>query len=171
MLNLLVDVREKEQKYKSLVEKYIVMEPIWTEWLEKVHGVGPLMTAMLLYYFGYCEKAKHASSLWKYAGLTPDSKLVKGESAGFSRKLRMFCWRLGDSFVKHNTPYYRGVYDVEKARQLERLEAGHELAPSRLGHADARARRKMVKHFLVHYFVKCCELSGRPVEPCYSHRV
>lgn len=170
MLDLLKDVEEKERNYQKLVLSFISKEPVWTEWLENLRGVGCLMTSSLLYYFGYCEKARHASSLWKYAGLTPDSKHVKGESSKFNTRCRMMMWRLGDSFIKQRTPFYRDIYDSEKARQMKLLEEGSPFAPSRLGHADARARRKMVKRFLADYFVKCCELTGRPVEPPYSHR-
>lgn len=152
MFDLLDDACKKEGECKKLVEEFVVKEPIWTGFGEYVKGMGTLTTAMLLYYFGYCEKAKYASSLWKFAGLYPGAKFVKGESGGFNPKCRMFMWRLGDSFIKQRSPRYRPIYDAEKARQLKLMEEKADNAPTRLGHADSRARRKMVKAFLVDYY-------------------
>jgi hypothetical protein len=65
-----------------------------------------------------------------------------------------------NSFIKQRSPRYRPIYDIEKARQLELMKNKAENAPTRLGHADARARRKMVKHFLVDYYRVCKTLTG-----------
>ena len=184
-----------------MVGNLVVQEPIYTGFTQHVKGVGPLITATLLYYFGYCEKAKHPSQLWSLAGLTPTSTFKKGEKVKFSPRLRMFCWRIGDCFIKTRGPRYRPVYDDEKARQLKlmaqyKCEACGKTAdththvpkstpkkyackgkkesfwtftkkvktspPMRLGHCDNRARRKMVKRFLLDYYVMCKHLTGQP---------
>lgn len=160
MKQILDETEEKEDQYHALVESFVENEDIFTVFTSKVRGLGPLMTAMLLYYFGYCEKAKHPSSLWKFAGLTPDSKYKKGESSGFNKQCRMFMWRIGDCFIKLQgkackkavDKRYRNIYDAEKARQKALMEAKAENAPKTLKHADMRARRKMVKFFLADYY-------------------
>ena len=162
MFTLLEDVEKKESEYKKEVEKIIMNEPIWTGFLQHIKGIGPLITAMLLYYFGYCEKAEYPSNLWSFAGLTPNSKYVKGESSGFNKNLRMYCWRISDSFIKQRTPRYRPIYDAEKARQLKLIENKAENAPTRPGHAEKRARRKMVKFFLSDLYRVCKHLTGQP---------
>jgi hypothetical protein len=149
------DTEKKEKQYNKLVEEFVKKELIWINMGQYIKGMGTLTTAMLLYYFGHCEKARYVSSLWKFAGLYPDARFKKGESGGFNPKCRMFMWRLGDSFIKQRTDRYRHIYDAEKARQLKLMEEKAENAPTRLGHADARARRKMVKFFLADYYRVC----------------
>lgn len=161
MFALLNDIKDKEKSYEKLIKEFVEKEPIWTGFGKYVKGLGHLMTAMLLYHFGYCEKAKYPSSLWKYSGLFPDAKFKKGETGGFNPKCRMFMWRIGDCFIKQRSPRYRPVYDNEKARQLKLMEAKADNAPTRLGHADARARRKMVKKFLVDYYRVCKTLTNQ----------
>ena len=160
MFALIADTEKKEKEYLALVKSFVEKDEVYIGFCQYVKGVGSLMTAMLLYYFGHCEKAKYPSSLWKFSGLYPGAKFVKGESGGFNPNCRMYMWRLGDSFIKQRSPRYRPIYDIEKARQLELMKNKAENAPTRLGHADARARRKMVKHFLVDYYRVCKTLTG-----------
>lgn len=176
MVDLLEDMREKEGKYKSLMKFYIESEPIYSAWLCKVKGISTINTANLLQYFGYCEKAKHASSLWKFAGLTPDSKKEKGKSLDFSPKLRTLMYRIGDCFIKQRTPKYRQVYDRAKAEYVKRhlrggCEKCNELKRADMpGHPDAMARRKMVKAFLLDYWTHACEVVGRDAGVPFSAR-
>ena len=142
MFDLLDDVKEKEKVYSKLVEGFVIKEPIFIEFSQHIKGLGHLMTSMLLYYFGYCEKATYPSSLWKFCGLYPGAKFVKGESGGFNPKARTMCWKIGDSFIKQRSPRYRPIYDKEKTRQIKLMENKTEGCATRLGHADSRARRK-----------------------------
>jgi hypothetical protein len=160
MFMLLADLEEKEKQYNKLVSSFVEEDIVYTEFSQYVKGLGPMMTAMLLYYFEHCEKATYPSSLWKFSGLYPGAKFIKGESGGFNPKCRMFMWRLGDSFIKQRSERYRPIYDAEKARQLKLMETKAKNAPTRLGHADARARRKMEKFFLVDYYRVCKTLTG-----------
>ena len=111
----------------------------------------------------------------------------KGEKLSFNAKLRTLCYKISDSFVKQRTPFYREIYDKEKERQvglmnevLNKLSKEQEKelkkikkrkekrdffnqfnpkAPVSLLNADMRARRKMVKIFLAHYWQASKELS------------
>jgi hypothetical protein len=161
MFVLLNDIKEKEKGYEKLIKEFVEKEPIWTGFGKYVKGMGHLMTAMVLYYFGYCEKARYPSSLWKFSGFYPDAKFVKGETGGFNPKCRTTLWKLGDCFIKQRSPRYRPVYDTEKARQLKLMETKSDNAPKRLGHADARARRKMMKKFLVDYYRVCKTITNQ----------
>ena len=89
-------------------------------------------------------------------------------------------YRIGDCFIKCRTPKYRDIYDREKAKQLK-LGAWDETkkkmdnkevdgSPQSLGHADNRARRKMVKHFLVDFYEQCLLCRGIKPDKCYAHR-
>ena len=167
LFELVDDVKEKEAKFKKIVESIVENQPIYTEFAEHIKGLGALMCSMLLYYFGYCEKAKYASSLWAFAGLYPGAKFENGQTGHFNPKCRMFMYRVGQSFIYQRSPRYRPIYDAEKARQMKLLENEHELAPKSLGHADARARRKMVKHFLCDYYVWAKTFTGQEVSEIY----
>lgn len=181
---LLEEMRQKENNYKSLMKNFIEQEPIYDTWLKNIKGISTLNTANLLQYFGYCEKAKHCSSLWKYAGLHVvdghSPKKEKGQDLDWNPKLRTLMYRIGDSFIKQRTPGYRDIYDREKAIQLKLGGYNREKnkmtnteepkAPKSLLHADLRARRKMVKMFLSHYYEHCRMLRGLPPEKPYAHR-
>ena len=116
----------------------------------------------------------------------------KGEKLSFNAKLRTLCYKISDSFVKQRTPFYREIYDKEKERQvglmnevLNKLSKEQEKelkkikkrkekrdffnqfnpkAPVSLLNADMRARRKMVKIFLAHYWQASKELSHQREE-------
>lgn len=88
---------------------------------------------------------------------------------------------LADNFVKQRTPVYREIYDREKALQIElvkihgvgkTLENGKTTVSVKTrivdgkevnNHAHLRAKRKMVKIFLEHFWSKWREVEGLPV--------
>ncbi len=137
-------------------------------------------------------------------GIAP--RRERGFSLLFNPRVRVLAWKIADSFIKQRTPFYREIYDTEKARQLKMLENNdshlkqetheieasqkekethrlrasqfpketHEIEASHLKkethsskatlpknkmHIELRARRKMVKIFLAHYWQACKELS------------
>lgn len=109
-----------------------------------------------------CEHAtwinpEHPSSFWKYAGLhvvevdgkMSAPKMAHGQKVQWNPAVRTLLWKISDSFIKQRTPVYRTVYDRVKEREVGRLmdtEKGWK------GHADARARRAMVKRFLADFW-------------------
>ena len=191
LADLLEEARKKENKFKKLMQVYIEQEPIYENWLKDIKGISTLSTANLLQYFGYCEKAKHCSSLWKYSGFhVVNGKAPKLSMYGkgkeietgldYSPKLRTLMYRIGDSFIKQRTPKYRDIYDVEKAKQWKLGDYDEkknvmrnkevEGSPQSKGHADNRARRKMVKRFLADYYEQCLICRGITPDKCYAHR-
>ncbi len=182
--------RKSDNTHKALMQFYIEMEPIYKDWLKDVKGISTLNTANLLQYFGYCEKAKHCSSVWKYAGLhVVNGKAPKlsmygegkeVEKLDYNPKLRTLMYRVGDCFIKQRTPKYRDIYDNEKDRQLKlggwdlkkkkMLNKEEEGSPQSLGHADNRARRKMIKRFLADYYEHCLSIRGIEPDKVYAHR-
>ncbi len=190
LLKLLEEFRKKENVHKSLMQKYIEEEPIYDTWLKDVKGISTINTANLLQYFGYCEKAKHCSSLWKYSGfhvvngkapkLGMYGKGKEVEKLDYNPKLRILVYRVGDCFIKCRTPLYRDIYDREKDTQKKlggwdekkkkMLNKDVEGTPQSLGHADNRARRKMVKRFLADYYEHCLLIRGIVPDKVYAHR-
>lgn len=58
----------QEYFLKKLAMKEIEHQPIWTEWLSNVKGIGPCLAGGLLSWVDLW-RTKHTSSLWKYFGL------------------------------------------------------------------------------------------------------
>ncbi len=150
-----------EQEYKTYMLKYIGSEKIWTEFLSKIKGIGPVLGANLIKNFGYCERFEMVSSVWKYCGLHVidgvAAKRKKGEKLDYNPKMKTLAWKIGDSFIKMNTPIYRDIYDRAKERELNRKDDNK---PKNKMHAHLRAMRKTVKLFLSHYWACSRTLAG-----------
>ena len=159
-----------EKKYRMLMEQYISKEPIWYMWLSKIKGISLVLASNLIKNFGYCEKYRYVSSLWRHCGLDPEGARGwrHGEKIHYNPRLKTLAWKIADSFVKQRTQPYRGIYDNEKQRQISLMENGAENKPQNLKHADLRARRKMVKVFLQHYFVVARFLKNLPLTKPYA---
>lgn len=145
-------------------------------WLQSICGIGPVISAGLLAEIDI-RKARHASQIWAYAGLT-NAKWNKGEKRPWNARLKtLTVFKLGSCFIKvQNKPqdYYGKLYATRKAAEQVRNDNDgfaeeaktilanktyrHEtdaykayitgkLPPA---HLVARARRYTVKIFLSH---------------------
>ena len=146
-------------------------------WSKSVLGIGPIIAAGLLAHIDI-EKAPHAGHIWSFAGLVPSKTWDKGEKRPWNARLKVLCWKIGESFVKvHNKPsaFYGHLYDERKQLEEKRNEKGEfaEQAAAKLeavrigktteaykwysqgklppGHRHARAKRWAVKIFLSHW--------------------
>jgi hypothetical protein len=170
LLEIAKETEKIEKSYKMLMDQYLQKEEIWYKWLKNIRGISSVLGSNLIKNFSYCENYEHVSSLWRHTGYDPDGAkgLRRGEEIHYNPKLKTFIWKIGDSFIKQRTPVYRSVYDDEKARQLGLMDNGNDNAPKSLLHADLRARRKMVKVFLQHYYLICRKLKGLDVSKPYQ---
>lgn len=170
LLDIAKETSKTEKKYKDLMGQSLKKEEIWYGWLEKVKGISSILGSTLVKNFGYCETYPHISSLWRHCGQDPEGAKgrQKGKKIFYDPKLKPFIWKIGDSFIKQRTQPYRGIYDREKARQLSLMENKAELAPKSLLHADRRARRKMVKTFLQHYWKIGRQFKKLPISKPYA---
>lgn len=172
-----------EMKYQRGMSKYISGEPIYTEFLSKIKGIGKVLSANLIKEFGDCSKYENVSKLWAHTGndvkggKAPQRR--KGVEISYSPKLRTLTWKLSDSLLKSNKGYYRNIYDTEKEKGLNvTYEEGvlkekygkpykkTDVALSR-GHAHNRALRKMRKLFLSHFWGASRELNFLPTDTVY----
>lgn len=130
-----------ENKYSKDIKNFLKNnnQPIIYNWLKEIRGISHILSARLIALIDI-SKSPMVSSLWAYAGLTPDSIKRKGHKSNWNQELKMVCYQISDSFIKQRTPKYREIYDIEKTKQLK--------AELPRGHADNRARRKAVKIFL-----------------------
>lgn len=171
---------EEIQKQMIVLEKLMLkkanqeaqLHPIYQKFLEKIKGIGPSLSSGLIAYTGNISRFDNVSKLWKYFGYDVRNgeapKKKKGQESNWHHKGRSLCYLIGDQFIKQRTPLYRKIYDEEKQRQLERHIEGKCIKCNKLkishkpGHPDAMARRKTIKIFLQHYWIKYRELEGLP---------
>lgn len=124
------------------------------QWALSIHGIGPVIAAGLLAHIDIT-KAPTVGHIWRFAGLDPTVKWNKGERRPWNGKLKVLCWKVGQSFMKLRTyenDIYGKVYEERKALELERNAAG-QFAPLA---AQALTERKIVDKDL-----KACYESGK----------
>jgi hypothetical protein len=151
-------------------------------WAKSQRGIGAVLAAGLLAHIRAKspdgQPYRTVGTLWRYAGLDPTQKWEKKRRRPWNARLKVICWKLGESFVKqsgHDECFYGKLYLARKAIEIERNEAGQyaeqaalmlrekdfgedtiALAAYRSGklppaHLHARAKRYAVKLFLSHY--------------------
>jgi len=98
---ILENARNFEQDIEKLIKKQLKNHALYTQYLSKITGIGPMLSAGLIAYIDDIEKFKHVSSLWQYSGYgmnrycpnckKPTSIEVKYEQTGtIAKKLHPF---------------------------------------------------------------------------------
>jgi len=181
-------LKKVEDRMKKEILEEVEKYPIWREWLMDVKGIGPCLAGGLLAWIGDIGKFPTVSKLWAYCGLhvvdgmAPRKK--RGAKVTWNPKLRTHAWKIGQSFMKVGG-YYKELYKKIKSEYLEKMGKYIEdpslcpkykdcvkrlrkrSQPACRGHIDAMSRRKTVKIFLQHLWVKWRELEGLPVTEPY----
>ena len=151
--------QEGEAKLKKIVEEELIKQPVYTQWLGNVKGIGPSLGAGIIALIGDVGKYDSISNLWAYSGYSvingAAQKKTKGQLANWNGKIRTLMYLVVTQFIKANTVPYRGIYDDEKAKQITN--------GIKKGHAHARAMRKTAKIFLQHYWVEARKIAGLPI--------
>jgi len=192
----LTQLQNLEKAIARDIDKLLKREPVYTEFLHHVKGIGALLSARLIAL--ELDPHKNISSWWAYFGLTPNYYLVECEN--------------GDKFMSPKVPaqckYCQAkIKNAEFVNEAPRRKKGYKsfwnpharklvylISTSfiKLGkyyrevyktkkeailksdpniqpiRADARARRYTVKLFLSHYYQATCELNGIPYTLPYS---
>ena len=185
--------KELDADIRELVKDY----PIYAE-LSSVRGIGPGLAAKLIALIDIRE-ATMVSKLWRFAGFAvingEREKLVKGEKAHYSGRLKTAMYQVGISFLRSESPY-RKVYDEAHAFYLAnrpdwarcatcncptnecREPELHSLMSFRTPkkgwktlHIHLAAMRKMEKLFLAHLWERWRLLEGLPIRVPYVQEV
>jgi hypothetical protein len=164
-----------ENNVKKLLQGYAEANTVG-QWSLSQVGVGPVIAAGLLAHIDI-SKAATVGAIWRFAGLDPSVEWGKGEKRPWNAKLKVLCWKMGDSFVKNSnreTCIYGHIYRERKAMEVDRNErklfsdqAAASLESKKFkesdtkarykagmlpdGRLDLRARRYAVKLFLSHW--------------------
>ena len=176
---------EREHDLEGSIKEMVEQFPLWEQFLSKVKGCGPLMSAVILSELDPY-KARHVSSFWKYAGLdvAEDGKgrskraehLVdveyvnkRGEKAmkksiTYNPFLKAkLAGVLSGSFLRCASPYSEVYYNYKA-----RLENRPDLAEARPIVRHRMALRYMMKMFLRDLWLAWREIEGLPVTADYA---
>jgi hypothetical protein len=144
-----------------------------------VRGIGPVSIAYWLVYVEI-HKAKHASSIWKYAGVHVPAieRYEKGKAGGGNKRLRTMFYTTALSQMQGRGPY-RHFYDNVKGR----LEISEKLVQSRNTqgflkemmwkdtkpcHRHGAALRAIMKHLFNDFWYVDRELAGLETSMGYA---
>ena len=178
-----------EKNIKSCLEVYAASKPIG-KWMMSICGIGPVIAAGLMANIDI-SKVETAGAIQRYAGLDPTMpKWEKGQKRPFNMRLKVLCWKIGESFLKtcnREEDFYGKYFKIRKAYELEKDKNGDYAEQAKdipnqkdfkkedykeiylsghlpLGHINSRAKRYAVKLFLSHLFTVWYELD-RGFEP------
>ena len=91
-------------------------------WLKSITGIGPVIAAGLIAHIDI-EKAPTAGNIWSFAGLNPNMVWEKGQIRPWNAKLKLLCWKLGESFIKvrnRESDIYGKLYWERKLYEWDR---------------------------------------------------
>ena len=179
-----VIMSEREDEVKKLLAYEIKDIPIYIEFLSKVKGCGPMMSAIILSNLDV-HQAPHVSSFWRYCGIDTWENPETGERIGRNNHSEQLIDReyidkngkpatrkgttynpafrtkmlgvLGDSFIKHGGKY-REAYDNAKYKYTNYREGWSKL------HVHRAAIRIAIREFLRDLWTTWRELEGYPPE-------
>jgi len=185
LLDSYFEIEKDEANHFKRLESLLGEYPIYTQFLKPTKGIGPAMSGVIISEIDIT-KARHPSSLWKYAGLD-----VAGDGKGRSRKAEhlvkaRYVTRDGEeaernsitfnpflktkligvlapSFLRANNEKYRAVYDGYKNRLQHRPDWSEE----KKGHVNNAALRYMIKMFLIDLYTAWRALEGLPISKPY----
>lgn len=156
--------------------------PAW-DWVNGIKGMGESTSAQLFALIDDIGKFDTVSKLWRYAGMAviegEAERTTRGEKSHFNRDLKtLLLGVVADNFVKQQTPIYIDIYYAEKERQRRLHPEPEQASGKKLWskdytpmHIDRMARRKMMKIFLQHLWLKWREFEGLPVSDPYAHAI
>lgn len=152
---------------------------IW-KWITSIKGLGEgSLAAQLLAQIDNIGKFDTISKLWRFAGQAViDGKAERnkpGEKAHKNALLQAICWNIGEQFVKQQTPLYSDIYYSEKERlrrlHPETITNGNGKKQYNDGHLHNMAKRKAVKIFLQHLWIKWRGYEGLPISQPYVQAI
>lgn len=109
------------------------------------------------------------SKLWAFCGLHvvegKAPKRKRGTKINWNPKMRVLCWKIGKSFVMVGD-FYKSLYRQIKDSYLQREDLKQ--GKGWKGHIDMMSRRKTVKIFLQHLWLRWRQMEGLPISEPYA---
>lgn len=121
--NLDTRLKADEKSIKLDMAKALKSVPIWKEWFQHVHGLGPILSGGIIGEMGNVERFDHISNLWSWAGLgihngKADRRAVHTQSP-WNPHMKGLCWKLGTSFARRGKFFANryGEFKVDEERK------------------------------------------------------
>lgn len=164
LINIAETIRRSEKVIVKYIEELLNEFDIYTEFLKKVKGIGPVISGKLIFFIKDIERFPTVAKLWRYAGLGVDDdgkaeRMRKGQKPRFNPRFKGLMYNVGVVLVRSKSKYKR-IYDKAK----EYYQANRDWTKS---HIHLAAMRKMEKLFLSHVWMVWRELEGLPVRDPY----
>src|SRR5260221_6095257 len=88
---------DMENQIKRALSRYVEKHPMG-QWMDSIFGIGPVIAAGLLAHIDI-HQAPTVGHIWRFAGLDPTSRWEKKTKRPWNAKLKVLCWKAGESFV------------------------------------------------------------------------
>ena len=114
----------QEAQVKKLLLAYADNNPA-SKWAMSIMGIGPVIAAGLKAHIDVT-RAHTVGAVWRFAGLDPTLVWDKGITRPWNAKLKVLCWKIGQSFIKvknRQADTYGKVYTVHKDQLIAKNEA------------------------------------------------
>jgi hypothetical protein len=136
------ELYETEKELYRRLDAWSKEHPLRKKYLNHVKGIGGVLASGIIAWLSEpILKANYVSQIWSYCGLTPDSVRKKNEKLKYNPRLKTFCWKIGQSFIKFDC-FGRKLYDDFKEQAKQKHQDWSKL------HIHNYARRKVVKIFI-----------------------
>jgi hypothetical protein len=133
---------ETEKELYKRLDAWSRNHPLRKEYLNYVKGIGPVLSSgIIVWYSEAMLNANYVSQIWSYSGLAPNQERKRGEKVNYNPKLKTFCWKIGQSFIKFKC-FGRKLYEEFKEQAKQKHPDWTKL------HLHNYARRKVVKLFI-----------------------
>jgi hypothetical protein len=182
---------EQESSIEKELKKVLKRFPVYTEWLSKVKGVGPIAAGWIIGEYDI-HRADTVSKLWQFTGLNPGmvpgkkrvedgdgeahyeltgqmvrgDKLTPGHVAPFNKRLRTaMVGVMADGFIKAQNEYCMRFYYPYKARlEQEANKVGGDDAAKAWSDESKGHRDRAAKRYMVKMFLRDLYVAWRGIE-------
>jgi len=153
---------DTEKGLYKRIDAWSIDHPLRTKYLNYVKGIGPILASGIIAWLADpILKAQKVSQIWSYCGLAPGQKRKRGEKVNYNPKLKTFCWKIGQSFIKFKC-FGRQLY-LDFRSYIEKREPEWNAL-----HHHNWARRKVVKLFIASVWEVWRRMNDLPVTEPYA---
>jgi len=153
-----------ENQVKRALAAYVATHKMGA-WLTSITGIGPVISAGLLAHIDI-NIADTAGKIWSYAGIAAgrlNTPWEKGQKRPWNARLKVLCWKIGESFVKvsgNEKAFYGHFYAERKQQYITKNESG--------GFSEFAARTLEAKKFSKDTDAYKCYIAGK-LPPAHIH--
>jgi hypothetical protein len=104
--------------------------------------------------------AKYPSDLYKYCGLIPKCRRVKGEQISYNPKLKTLFWKVARQILLARKSFYCTMYNMEKAKFMKKYENVKEGSGKLLAHLTAI--KKVSRHLALTIYLAYKHIKKQP---------